>query len=363
LRVNNGGLRVTNNWSTGDSSIGIYGEGGIGVYGNGMNGVFGTGMNGVVGEGYTGVSGRTNGGYAGVEGYGAESIGVSGTSDNGNGVEGNSTSGYGGEFRSNSNYGLVARTSTGIYAGVFYGKVWSQGGYVTSDKNLKQNIKEFSDALGLIGKLKPRHYDFKTDAKYAFLNLPKGNQYGLLAQDVEEVLPDLVSTSNHDVYNAKLPTGPAKPGTAQQAKEKPETISIKAVDYVGLIPVMVKGIQELNDKTKEIDALKAEVAELRKLLLELKSGSGNPVTVTGAYLEQNTPNPARTSTRVGYAVPENSRAQLVLTDAAGKMVKTFALNRSGRVDINTAALSSGVYTYTLLIDGRIMETKKLTVAR
>jgi hypothetical protein len=45
------------------------------------------------------------------------------------------------------------------------------------------------------------------------------------------------------------------------------------------------------------------------------------------------------------------------------MVKTIALNRSGRVDINTATLSSGVYNYTLLIDGRTMETKKLTVAR
>ncbi|MEJ7676440.1 MAG: tail fiber domain-containing protein [Segetibacter sp.] len=46
--------------------------------------------------------------------------------------------------------------------------------------------------MSIIKQLKPRNYEFINDQKYASLNLPKGNHYGLIAQDLEEVLPALV---------------------------------------------------------------------------------------------------------------------------------------------------------------------------
>ena len=58
--------------------------------------------------------------------------------------------------------------------------------------------------MSIINKLKPRDYLFKDDAKYASLHLPTGRHYGLLAQDLEQVLPNLVSEAPHQlIINSK----------------------------------------------------------------------------------------------------------------------------------------------------------------
>jgi hypothetical protein len=55
--------------------------------------------------------------------------------------------------------------------------------------------------MSIINKLQPKNYEFKTDEKYASLNLPKGTHYGLLAQDLEQVLPNLVKEAAHPINN------------------------------------------------------------------------------------------------------------------------------------------------------------------
>lgn len=51
--------------------------------------------------------------------------------------------------------------------------------------------------MSIINKLKPKNYEFRNDGKYAAMNLPKGNHYGLIAQELEEVLPNLVAYAPH----------------------------------------------------------------------------------------------------------------------------------------------------------------------
>ena len=75
--------------------------------------------------------------------------------------------------------------------------------YVTSDKNLKKNIKDFEDAMSIINKLQPKNYEFRTDEKFASLHLTKGTHYELIAQDLEEVLPNLVKESPHELILSK----------------------------------------------------------------------------------------------------------------------------------------------------------------
>jgi hypothetical protein len=76
---------------------------------------------------------------------------------------------------------------------VFNGSVWTSGGYYSaSDRKLKNNIEDFGDAMSIINRLKPKHYEFKNDPQYASLHLPSGKRYGLIAQDLEQVLPGLV---------------------------------------------------------------------------------------------------------------------------------------------------------------------------
>jgi hypothetical protein len=234
-------------------TYGVYGSGtSYGVYGNGGNnyGVYGT-------SNYSGVYG--SGTQHGVYGYSNANHGVHGYSYSGNGVYGQSYSNYAGYFISLNSYGIRAATTNGFYAGVFDGNVWTSGSYITSDKNVKKNVGDLSNAMGIINQLKPKNYEYLTDGKYTALNLPQGTHYGLIAQDLEQVLPNLVKeaprelrlSAPEDAIETASDDDPASAVTSDQALQAPprgkittETINLKAVNYDELIPIMIKAMQE-----------------------------------------------------------------------------------------------------------------------
>lgn len=100
-----------------------------------------------------------------------------------------------GESLSSSNgfsagvYG-VSGVFTG-YAGYFDGNVFATGMFMSSDKKLKTNITKQASVLEKIVGLNPVTYEYKT-AETKFLHLPSGKQNGFVAQELEEVFPELV---------------------------------------------------------------------------------------------------------------------------------------------------------------------------
>lgn len=56
-----------------------------------------------------------------------------------------------------------------------------------SDRDLKENINPISNGLETINKLQGRTFEWKESTK-----MDGGIKYGLIAQELEEVLPDLV---------------------------------------------------------------------------------------------------------------------------------------------------------------------------
>jgi hypothetical protein len=335
----------------------------IGVYGYASGSGYGTfGSSGYIGAYGSGTS-------YGTYGYSSSGSGAQGQSYSGNGVSGSSSSGSGGYFSSTDGYGIVASTANAYYAGVFYGHVYSSGGFVTSDKNLKKDIHEFGDAMSIINQLKPQNYLFKDDAKYASLHLPKGTHYGLLAQDLEQVLPNLVSEAPHELRTVKpiaalKPTADGKPAPAvMQQKETTETIKIKAVNYIELIPIIVKAMQEQEAAIEKQNAKIEELTQLVNKFSQNTSSSGS-VKLNNAYLGQNSPNPNSTSTRITYNIPTDfSRAELVVNNANGQKVKQVQLTKSGLLDLDTSSLSAGTYFYTLFVNGKSIDTKKMIVNR
>jgi hypothetical protein len=298
-------------------------------------------------------------------------VGVYGKSYDSVGGYFESQNSVGGYFESQNKNALIARSNNGYYAGVFFGSVYASDGYLTSDKNLKTNSEDFGNAMSIINKLKPKNYEFKNEAKYASLNLPKGRHYGLLAQDVQEVLPNLVSEAPHELKAVKAPvalkpTANGKPAPAiMEQKGTKETINIKAVNYVELIPIIVKAMQE---QEATIEKQNAKIEALTQLVNELKSSNSQAsVKLLGGSLGQNTPNPpTANSTRIRYNIPAGSaRAELVFTSAAGQKVKQMQLNKigTGLVDLDTSVFSAGTYFYTLYVDGKAVETKKIIVNR
>ena len=79
-------------------------------------------------------------------------------------------------------------------------------------------------------------------------------------------------------------------------------------------------------------------------------------------LEQNVPNPFAEQTAINYNLPDNTvKAQIIFMDQSGKLIKTVELTEKGKGTLNvfSSDLSNGIYTYSLIIDGQTMETKKM----
>ncbi len=67
-------------------------------------------------------------------------------------------------------------------------------------------------------------------------------------------------------------------------------------------------------------------------------------------------------TSIEYYLPDNStKAQILFYNSTGKLIQSTELIQKGKGILNVFAsdLSSGIYTYTLVIDGKIIETKKM----
>ncbi len=272
---------------------------------------------------------------------------------NGGGVQGNSNTGIGVTGTSTDNYGVFGSTgNTNSYAGYFSGNVYSTGAFQTSDARLKKNIKPLENGMDIINRLEPKSYEFKNEAGYAGLHLPKGNHFGLLAQDVEKIIPEMVKDAN--VNSSLLKTTPPVEG------EKGTEITFKAVNYNELIPVLIKALQEQDAKIKVLTELVQSLAPGAKATVET-------VQLTNASLEQNIPNPpTNNTTRINYSIPNNAgKAEMVITDMNGKMVKQIALNNKGKgiLNVDTKGLVSGTYTYTMFVDGKMVDTKKMVVAK
>jgi hypothetical protein len=344
-----GGTYGTYGYSN-NSGYGVYGVSSTDFSGNGSTGVYGTGYYGLQGKGIFGV--YAVGDPYGVQGYSVSTFGY--------GVQGISTN-YMGVYGSGAKYGVYGTAGSSGYAGYFSGAVYATN-YTGSDRKLKKNIADFSSAMDIIGKLQPKSYEYRQDGNFKYMNLPEGKHYGLIAQDLEQVLPNLVKDSKFDTRLALQSQAKQEPGKAPvpTTEQQSETIDFKAVNYTELIPIIVKAMQEQQAENK---ALKEEIAELRQMVLDMKNGTNHTIT-SMSTLNQATPNPASNSVRISYSLSTGvTHAQLLFTDAVGKTIKAISLNGSGNVEVNTTSLSSGVYNYSLFIDNKIVETKKLVVAR
>ena len=92
-----------------------------------------------------------------------------------------------------------------------------------SDKTLKTDINTINDALGTVGKLRGVSYKWKEN------NEPS---IGVIAQEVEQVIPEVVHTSEHN------------------GKE------VKSVDYGKMVGVLIEAIKELKAEVEELKGAK-----------------------------------------------------------------------------------------------------------
>ncbi|MBD3290055.1 hypothetical protein GF337_14700 [candidate division KSB1 bacterium] len=117
------------------------------------------------------------------------------------------------------------------YAFRVSGNAYATGSWLSSDLNLKRNIASINTPMAKVMQLRGVSYNWKTE-EYPEREFTEGLQYGLIAQEVEKVFPDMVMT---DEYGEK------------------------AIAYNQLIPVLLEALKQ---QQKQIDELERKVDRL-----------------------------------------------------------------------------------------------------
>ncbi len=126
-----------------------------------------------------------------------------------------------------------------------WSSVYAVNGMIqTSDKNLKKNIVEMDYGIDEIMKLKPVSYQWKkeTIGDTSILETQKETKLGFLAQDVLEIVPEVVKTHEWKILDENNPN-------SYTLVENDRL----GMNYSELIPVLVKAIQE---QQEEIELLR-----------------------------------------------------------------------------------------------------------
>lgn len=100
--------------------------------------------------------------------------------------------------------------------------------YSASDIRFKTNIKPIASAIDVINKLNPVSYNWNSVAKELNPLKTDSTEYGLIAQELEKVMPELV----HTIYD-----------------------KYKSIDYVKLVPILIKAVQEQQIKIEKLEKL------------------------------------------------------------------------------------------------------------
>lgn len=88
--------------------------------------------------------------------------------------------------------------------------------------------------------------------------------------------------------------------------------------------------------------------------------------IKGSLLYQNVPNPFSESTQIKYFIPKGtSNAQMMIFNMNGTTLFTYELISQGEnsITIKGGELDSGMYLYSLIIEGREVDTKRMILTK
>ena len=250
----------------------------------------------------------------------------------------------------------------------FNSNVYATNISVASDSRFKTDITPLESSLQTLTSLSPVSYKL----------LPRSGNGGLddipTAGLSEKELRDLEFFRN--LQKNKKPDGPHFGFIAQEVKEiYPELVHTDKdgymyIDYIGMIPLLVNAIGELNT---QIEELKAENSELNQAVVNAQApavGNNQPSQIADDFLRnalyQNHPNPFTSSTTISMSLrSEVADAVLYIFDMQGSLLKTIPVNNRGNVSvtIDGGELNAGMYIYSLIADGNEVASKRMILTK
>ena len=202
------------------------------------------------------------------------------------------------------------------YSMVVHGDGLVDGQWYNSDERFKQDIKEIDSALDKILRLRGTSFNFRT-SEFPEHRFTTNRSLGFIAQELKDVLPEVVQVGSDGYY---------------------------AVNYPAVIPVLVEAMKE---QQAEIEALRAQKKDFPEASQEL--------------LFQNAPNPFTHETIIRYHLQNVFSAEIFIHNLVGAQLKRIGIKGKGPGSITIIAgdLTPGLYNYSLVVEGRIVDTKQM----
>ena len=182
----------------------------------------------------------------------------------------------------------------------------------------------------------------------------RGTQLGLIAQELQEIVPEMVYNPANDFVRDEE-------GNLVAAGKEGDLLG---VSYTSLIPVLIKGMQEqqaqLLEQTERIAELENQLANAAQKAPQELNGMRMP------KLYQNNPNPFKESTEIRFFLPETvQEATLFVYDMQGQPALEIAITERGNTSqrIDGGMLNQGMYLYALIADGREVDVKRMILTK
>ena len=224
--------------------------------------------------------------------------------------------------------------------------------FTPSDINLKENILPLADAkapsatLDRMMDMNVITYNYKDreipeaerdtispELAKSMYSTAKNRHYGLSAQELQTIYPDLV----YEGQDGHL-----------------------GVNYVELVPILIRSIQELNQKVEELERGKASMTRSASNGID-----GFKAVSTDNVLYQNTPNPFKEQTTIRFRLADDAQnAAICIFDMSGKMLKKLPVSQgTTSVTVNGYELGEGLYLYSLVVNGKEIDTKRMILSK
>ncbi len=379
-----------------------------------------------IGEGNTAngcnaLTSNTSGSYNTANGYNALSANVTGSQNTATGYYADVTAG---NLSNATAIGYYARATASNQARIGNSSVTSIGGYTSwtniSDGRAKKNIRADVPGLNFINSLQPVTYNLDLDAIDELLKSddPKINHFrdslrtarssgekefeaksraakqkqvqtGFVAQDVEKIAKSIgydfsgVDVDEMGIYGlryAEFVVPLVKAVQELSEKNDAKDAAIAALhEQVNEFIETVKDQRSENEKQQiQIEEQREQIKQLVKLMgiksIDKKTFEENGIESIPLLL-QNTPNPFNQTTEIGYFIPETvGSANIYIYDVNGVQQRNISIGvqqrnisiagrGNGVTVLQATALQAGIYFYTLICDGKPVDTKQMILTK
>ncbi len=227
------------------------------------------------------------------------------------------------------------------------GDIYSYGVWIGSDKRFKKEVRTLDKALDKVLALRGTEYLFTND-EFKNKNFPSEKQVGFIAQEMEQVMPNLVRSNGGAGYT---------------------------VNYIGLIPVLVEAMKEqqtqITAKDAAISCLQTQMESLEARLAWLEANLSQTASDTRAFEQPKlekafglAPNPSNGQFQLTRSeTAQNEAATLLVFDSNGREVARRVMEAGSRVADFNLNLPNGIYNISLLSNGKLSATQTLVVAK